>query len=129
MGGALTGIEQGFQQREIQESAFRLQRQAETKERIVVGVNEFVTEKVNTPPILRVDPAVEENRRAEMVKLREGRDAAAVDAVLAKIRTASGGSKNMMPLLIEAAELYVTVGEMCHVLREEWGEYHEVMTL
>jgi len=129
MGGALTGIEQGFQQREIQESAYRLQRQAETKERVVVGVNEFVTEEVNTPPILRVDPAVEESRRADMAKLREDRDAAAVDAVLAKIRAASGGSENMMPLLIEAAELYVTVGEMCNVLRDEWGEYREVMTL
>jgi methylmalonyl-CoA mutase, N-terminal domain len=129
LGGALSGIEQGFQQREIQESAFRLQRQAETKERVVVGVNQFVTEKVSTPPILRVDPAVEQNRIAELAKLRASRDQAAVDAVLGKIRTASGGSENMMPLLIEAAELYVTVGEMCNVLREEWGEYHEVMTL
>ena len=54
---------------------------------------------------------------------------AAVDAVLGKIHVASGSSENMMPLLIEAAELYVTVGEMCNVLRDEWGEYHEVMTL
>jgi methylmalonyl-CoA mutase N-terminal domain/subunit len=129
MGGALAGIEQGFQQREIQESAFRLQQQAETKERIVVGVNQFVTEKVSTPPILRVDPAVEQSRITDLAKLRASRDQAAVDAVLAKIRTASGGSEAMMPLLIEAAELYVTVGEMCRVLREEWGEYHEVMTL
>ena len=129
MGGALTGIEQGFQQREIQESAFRLQRQAETKDRIVVGVNEFVTENVTTPPIMRVDPAVEQSRRADLDQLRASRDQAAVDAVLAKIRTASGGSENMMPLLIEAAELYVTVGEVCNVLRDEWGEYHEVMTL
>jgi methylmalonyl-CoA mutase N-terminal domain/subunit len=129
MGGALTGIEQGFQQREIQESAFRLQRQAETKERIVVGVNQFVTEKVSTPPILRVDPAVEQSRISDLAKLRASRDQAAVDKVLKKVRAASGGSENMMPLLIEAAELYVTVGEMCSVLREEWGEYHEVMTL
>jgi methylmalonyl-CoA mutase N-terminal domain/subunit len=129
MGGALTGIEQGFQQREIQESAFRLQRQAETNERIVVGVNQFVTEKVSTPPILRVDPAVEQSRIAELAKLRASRDQVAVDTVLTKIRTAAGGSENMMPLLIEAAELYVTVGEICNVLREEWGEYHEVMTL
>jgi len=129
MGGALTGIEQGFQQREIQESAFRLQRQTETKERIVVGVNEFVTDKINTPPIMRVDPAVEQSRIAELAKLRASRDRAAVDATLAKIRVAAGGSENMLPLLIEAAEQYVTVGEMCSVLREEWGEYQEVMTL
>ena len=129
MGGALTGIEQGFQQREIQESAFRLQRQAETKERIVVGVNDFVTEKINMPPILRVDPAVEQSRVADLAKLRASRDQAAVDASLAKIRAAASTDENMLPLLIEAAELYVTVGEMCNVLREEWGEYREVMTL
>ena len=92
-------------------------------------MNQFVTEKVSTPPILRVDPAVEQSRISDLAKLRASRDQGAVDAVLAKIRTASGGSENMMPLLIEAAELYVTVGEMCKVLREEWGEYHEVMTL
>ena len=129
LGGALTGIEQGFQQREIQESAFRLQRQAETKDRIVVGVNDFITEELEPPSILRVDPAVEKRRADEMSALRARRDQAAVDKSLTAIRAAAGGGENMMPLLIEAAEEYVTVGEICGVLREEWGEYQEVMTL
>ena len=68
-GGALSGIEQGFQQREIQESAYQLQSQAESKERIVVGVNEFVTEDIETPPILKVDPAVEKSRAEHLKKL------------------------------------------------------------
>jgi methylmalonyl-CoA mutase N-terminal domain/subunit len=129
LGGALVGIEQGFQQREIQESAYRLQRQAETKERIVVGVNDFVTERLEPPVIMRVDPAVERRRAEELAALRARRDQGAVDRSLAAIRTAANGSENMMPLLIEAVEAYTTVGEICGVLREEWGEYHEVMTL
>ena len=129
LGGALTGIEQGFQQREIQESAFRLQRQTEEKERIVVGVNDFVTEELEPPSILRVDPAVEKRRVEEMAALKARRDQAAVDKSLTAIRAAASGTENMMPLLVEAAEQYVTVGEICGVLREEWGEYREVMTL
>ena len=128
-GGALSGIEQGFQQREIQESAYQLQSQAESKERIVVGVNEFVTEDIKTPPILKVDPAVEKIRAEHLKKLRLSRDSKAVEGILKKIRLAANSNDNMMPLLIEAAELYVTVGEICRILRDEWGEYHEVMTL
>jgi len=129
MGGALTGIEQGFQQREIQESAFRLQRQAETRDRIVVGVNDFVTEELEPPSLMRVDPAVEQSRVDALAALRARRDQAAVDRSLTAIRAAANGTENMMPLLVEAAEEYVTVGEICGVLREEWGEYQEVMTL
>ena len=129
LGGALTGIEGGFQQREIQESAYRLQRQAETKDRVVVGVNDFITEELEPPAILRVDPAVEKRRADDLGALRARRDQAAVDKSLTAIRAAANGTENMMPLLVEAAEEYVTVGEICGVLREEWGEYQEVMTL
>ena len=128
-GGALSGIEQGFQQREIQESAYQLQSQAESKERIVVGVNEFVTEDIETPPILKVDPAVEKSRAEHLKKLRSGRNSKATEDILKRIRSAANSNENMMPLLIQAAEHYVTVGEICRILREEWGEYREVMTL
>ena len=129
MGGALTCIEQGFQQREIQESAFRLQRMAETKERIVVGVNQFQTEALEVPPILRVDPAIGQRQIARLKALRARRDQAAVDAALAAIRTAAQGTENMVPLLIAAVESYATIGEICNVLRDEWGEYQEVLTI
>jgi methylmalonyl-CoA mutase, N-terminal domain len=129
LGGALVGIENGFQQREIQESAYRLQRLAEDKRRIVVGVNEFVTESTVNPEIMRVDPAVEQKRAARLAALRKRRDNAAVERSLTKIRAAASTDENMMPLLVEAVEAYTTVGEICGVLREEWGEYKEVMTI
>ena len=129
LGGALEGIEQGFQQREIQESAYRLQRQLETKDRIVVGVNQFTTEGETPPELLRLDPEVGRKRVAQLVALRARRDNAAVEASLTKIRAAARGDENMMPLLLEAAEAYATVGEICGVLREEWGEYREILTI
>ncbi|RLT26724.1 MAG: methylmalonyl-CoA mutase [Chloroflexi bacterium] len=129
MGGALTCIEQGFQQREIQESAFRLQRMAETKERIVVGVNQFQTEALEVPPILRVSPEISQ-RQVDRVKALKGRrDQAAVDRALADIKVAAAGTDNMVPLFIAAVEAYATIGEICNVLRDEWGEYQEVLTI
>ena len=129
LGGALSGIEQGFQQREIQESAYRLQRQAETKDRIVVGVNDFQTDEEIAPPIMRVDPEVGRRRVEQLAALRASRDSNAVDAALTKIRAAASTDENMMPLLIEAVEAYATVGEICDILRDEWGEYSEVLTI
>jgi len=129
IGGALVGIEQGFQQREIQESAFQMQRRAETKDRIVVGVNQYITADEMDAEIMRPDPAVAQRRTQHLQELRAGRDQAKVDDVLARIRKAAHGPENMMPLLVEAAELYVTIGEMCGVLREEWGEYQEIVTI
>jgi len=129
IGGALTGIEQGFQQREIQESAYRLQRQAETKDRVVVGVNQFDTGEQIEPEIMRVSPEVGRRRAEELTKLKADRDQPAVDASLERIRAASQTDENLMPLLIEAVEAYASVGEICTVLREEWGEYREVLTI
>ncbi len=129
IGGALTGIEQGFQQREIQESAYRLQRMQETEERIVVGVNRFETEQLEVPPIAGHDRTVESRQAERLAKLRAERDNSAVDSALRAIRTAANGDENMMPLLIEAVEAYATIGEICGVLREEWGEYQEAVTI
>ena len=129
IGGALTGIEQGFQQREIQESAYRLQRMQETEERIVVGVNRFETEQLEVPPIAGHDRTVESRQAERLAKLRAERDNGAVDASLAAIRSAANSDENMMPLLIEAVEAYATIGEICGVLREEWGEYQEAVTI
>ena len=129
MGGALVCIEQGYQQREIQESAFRLQRMMETQERVVVGVNRFQTEALTVPDILSVDAAVSERQIRRLQALRARRDGAAVEAALGRIRDAARGTENMVPLLIEAVEAYATIGEICGVLREEWGEYQEVLTI
>ena len=78
---------------------------------------------------MKVDPAVEKSRAEQLKKLRSGRDSKATEDILKRIRNAANSNENMMPLLINAAEHYVTVGEICRILREEWGEYREVMTL
>ncbi len=129
MGGALVCIEQGFQQREIQESAYRLQHMMETKERTVVGVNQFQTEALEVPDIMRVDPAIGRRQVARLQALRARRDNAMVKRCLVDIRAAARGTDNMVPLLIAAVEAYATIGEICGILREEWGEYQEVLTI
>ena len=129
MGGALTAIEQGFQQREIQESAYRLQRMLESGDRTVVGVNRFAREEEVDPPLLRIDPEVGRRRARELAELRGGRDQAAAAASLAAVRSAARGSENILPVLVEAFEEYVTLGEVCGVLREEWSEHREALTI
>jgi methylmalonyl-CoA mutase N-terminal domain/subunit len=129
MGGALTGIEQGYQQREIQESAYRMQRDIEAKRRIVVGVNDYVEEEPPISGLLRVDPEVGERQRAKLAKLRAERDNSRADAMLKRLEDAAQGSDNMVPLLIEAVESYVTLGEICRVLRGVWGEQRESLVI
>ena len=129
MGGALTAIEQGFQQREIQESAYRLQRMLENDERVVVGVNRFAKEGEVEPPLLRIDPEVGRRRGRELAELRAGRNQSASAAALGAVRGAARGSENMLPVLIAAFEEYVTLGEVCGVLREEWSEHRETLTI
>ena len=129
LGGALRGIEEGFQQREIQESAFRLQRMQERGERIVVGVNRFQTGALEAPPLAGRDRAVQERQAGRLAGLRAERDGRAVDRALDAVRGAARGGGNMMPPLIGAVEAYATIGEICGVLREEWGEYREVVTI
>ena len=124
LGGALAAIEQGYIQREIMESAYRYQREVEQKERIVVGVNEYVIpEERCTLPILRVDPAVQEQQRTRLRALRERRDNERVSVLLERLREAAQGTDNLMPIILECVEAYCTLGEICDVLREVFGEY------
>jgi methylmalonyl-CoA mutase N-terminal domain/subunit len=125
MGGALVAIEQGFQQREIHGSAYRMQRDLEEGRRTVVGVNKFVAEESPLEGLLRVDPRVGERQRRRLAKLRRSRDEAKVRASLARLADAAQGSDNTMPVFIECAESCVTLGEMCDVLRGVWGEQKE----
>ena len=129
MGGALEAIEQGFQQREIQESAFRMQREIETNQRIVVGVNEYVEDEPPIEGLTRVDPSVGERQRARLRELRAERDGRQVKQLLGRLEQAAGGTENMMPLLIESVEAGVTLGEICRVLRGVWGEYQGALVI
>ncbi len=127
MGGALAAIERGYIQTEIQESAYRYQQAVEHGEQIVVGVNAFQVEEEVTLERLQVDPAVEAQQRERLATLRRERDNARVSAALSRIERAARGSDNLMPLFIEAVEAYATLGEICGVLRQTWGEYQPPM--
>jgi len=123
-GGAVAAIEKGFMQREITESAYRHQKEVETKKRIIVGVNDFVTEKEVPIKILQIDPKIEKKLVERLQQLKRQRNNARVDEALRKLRVAAESEdENLMPLVLEAVKEYATLGEICGVLREVFGEY------
>jgi methylmalonyl-CoA mutase, N-terminal domain len=129
IGGTLTAIEVGYQQRQIQESAYRRQRAVESGEAIVVGVNAFVDDEWHTPPLQRIDPA-EELRQVERVRqVRARRDADEWSRAMAALAGAARGTANLMPPLIEAARAGATLGEMSDALRAAWGIHRETVTV
>jgi len=129
MGGTLAAIEGGFQQRQIQESAYRVQRAIESGDQVVVGVNVFRDEERRTPPTLRIDPEGEVRQVDAVRRVRAGRDPGAWAAALRRVDEAARGRENLMPALIEAVEAYATVGEVSNVLRAAWGEHRELVTV
>lgn len=128
LGGAIAAIERGYIQSEIQESAYRAQKAIESKEQIVVGVNEFAGDDSRggsqAMETLRVDPAVEQRQLAQLRALQSSRDATRSAELLSRIETAARGSDNLMPLILTGVEENLTLGEICGALRNVWGEYH-----
>ena len=122
-GGALAAIERGYIQSEIQEAAYRYQKVVETKEQIVVGLNAFETEETLQLERLRVDPAIEAAQRAKLTELRSKRDACKAAEMLALLEKTARSSENLMPVLVACVEAEITLGEVCGVLRNVWGEY------
>ena len=129
LGGALAAIEQGFQQREIQESAYRFQRQVEEKERVIVGVNDFISTDTTKPEIMRSNPRIGQQQRDKLVKLRANRDSAAVENLLARLERFAHGTENLLPVMVECVENKVTLGEISHRLRGVWGEQRETVVI
>ena len=123
MGGALYAVENGFFQREIQESAYRYQRAIEKTEETVVGVNAFQVEESVDIERLKLDPAIEAAQAASLKALREQRDAARVGELLSTLENTAKGSENLMPLFVQCVKADITLGEICGVLRGVWGEY------
>ena len=124
-GGALAAIEAGYVQREIQEAAYRYQRAVEDETAVVVGVNKFQVQEAGPLDLLRVDPEIEQGQRARLAELRERRDAGRVAEQLGQLDVIArgGGSENLLPFLIACVEADVTLGEICGLLRDVWGEY------
>jgi len=129
MGGMVKAIESGYVQREIHESSYRYQQSIESKEAIIVGVNEFVDEELKMENILKVDPEIEEKQKARLKKLKERRDNEKVKKALQNIKKAASSDENLMPYIIEAVKVYATVGEISDALREVFGEYTESITI
>jgi methylmalonyl-CoA mutase N-terminal domain/subunit len=124
MGGAIAAIEKGFMQREITESAYRYQKEVENKKRIVVGVNEFLSEKEAPIKILQIDPEIEEKLVERLQQIKKERNNAKVNEALNKLRrVAERENENLMTSVLEAVKEYATLGEICNVLREVFGEY------
>ncbi len=125
-GGMLTAIERGYIQQEIHEAAYRYQQAVESGEQIIVGVNAFqIEEEAPDLEALKVDPAIEEEQRRRLAALRASRDGQKVSEMLSRIETAARDPHaELMPLFIEAVEHKATLGEICRVLRDVWGEYH-----
>ena len=125
MGGALGALKQGFQIKEIHDSAYKLQQDIESKQEIVVGVNEFQTTDPTLIPIQRIDPDQTKIQLDRLAKVKSGRDHRDVEKCLQNLKIAASSSQNIMPLMIDAVENYVTVGEISDALREVFGEQKE----
>jgi methylmalonyl-CoA mutase N-terminal domain/subunit len=125
LGGMVEAIRRSFPQREIADASFRYQRELDERRRIVVGVNDFVAEDEEEPPILRIDPALERKQVERLAATRARRDGAAVEAALAELKRVAAGEGNLMPPIVAAARARATEGEMVAALQEVFGTYTE----
>ena len=126
MGGAVAAIEQGYMQQEMAAHAYEYQHEVELGKRTVIGVNKFNdSKKLAEQDVLMADLSVGERQIARLEKMKAARNNEAVKAALEKLREAAKGTENLMPYLIDAVKTYATLGEICGVLREEFGEYKQ----
>jgi methylmalonyl-CoA mutase N-terminal domain/subunit len=129
LGGMVAAIEQGFPQREIADSSYRFQQALERKDKIIVGVNDFVQDDEPPVQILYIDESVADRQLARLEQLKQTRDAGRVQQALDALQNAASGRDNVMPPILDAVRAYATVGEMCDALRQVWGEYEEEPTI
>lgn len=130
LGGMVKAIEKGYVQKEIQDSAFKYQREIESTERVLVGVNKFTIEKETPKEILKVNPALREVQTKKIEQVKKDRNNRAVEQKLESLRKAAADpSRNLMPFIVDAAGEYASLGEICNVLRDVFGEYEETVVL
>jgi len=126
LGGVVAAIRENFFQREIAEASFRFQNEVEAGQRVIVGVNRFQEEDSRPIEILRVDQALEDKQVDRVRSLKGRRDSAAIEEAVARLKTdAAVDDRNLMPTIVDASRVYVTMGEMCDALREVWGTWRE----
>jgi methylmalonyl-CoA mutase N-terminal domain/subunit len=129
MGGMVAAVEHGYPQKEIAESAYRFQQSVEKREKVIVGVNDYVQEDEPPIPILYIDETTAEKQLARLARIRKERDNDAVRRTLDALQETARGTGNTMHALLDCVRAYATVGEMCDALREVWGEYEEVPSI
>ncbi len=125
LGGAPKAVEMGFMQKEIQDSAYKYQMDVEAGREIVVGMNKFQVKEDVKPNLLKVDPLVGEKQNSKLADLKKERDSAKVEKALQALKSAAETDTNLMPYIIDAVKEYGTLGEICGVLREVFGEYQQ----
>ncbi len=126
LGGIVRAIEEGYPQREIANAAYQFQRQVDTRQRSIVGVNKYVTDgEGDKIPLLKIDHSVEKHQLEHVKRVKQSRDARAAEAALDAVRRAAAGDDNLMPVVIEAVQRGVTIGEVSDVFRQTWGEHHD----
>jgi methylmalonyl-CoA mutase, N-terminal domain len=129
LGGMVQAIEQGYPQKEIAEASYRFQQSVEKREKVIVGVNDFVQPDEPPIPILYIDETTADTQLAQLQKLRKTRDNDAVRRTLDALQETARGTGNTMYALLDCVRAYATVGEMCDALRDVWGEYEEVPSI
>jgi methylmalonyl-CoA mutase N-terminal domain/subunit len=125
MGGMVSAIEKGYPQREITEAAHRYQLEIEEGKRIIVGINEFIMSEDVSIPVLKIEPEVAETQIKNLKRIKQQRDSRAVLSTLRTIKSKAQTDENLMPFILEAVKAYATLGEICDVLREVFGEYQD----
>ncbi len=125
LGGIIPAIEKGYPQKEIGNASYHYQQQLERDEKIVVGINKYVTDHDEPIPTLHIDEAVEKNQIESLKQVKSNRDQSQVNQKLAALKEAAQGTQNVMPFIIDAVRSYASLGEMCDVFREVFGEYHD----
>jgi methylmalonyl-CoA mutase N-terminal domain/subunit len=129
MGGMLRAIESGFVQGEIQKAAYDFQRAVESKEQIIVGVNDFIAEEERTIPTLRIEPEIERSQIARLNALRAKRDSTCTLSALTELQRRAATTENLLPAILNAVEANATVGEISDALRRVFGEYQESVVI
>ncbi|MBU1209126.1 MAG: methylmalonyl-CoA mutase family protein [Proteobacteria bacterium] len=129
MGGAVAAIEKGYIQQEIQESSYRYQKEIELGKKILVGVNKFQIQEPPVKGLLKVDPKVREVQAKKLAELRAGRNRQQVETSLARLKEVAKGNGNLMVPILDSVRAYCTLGEICDVLREVFGEYEPIVTV
>ncbi len=129
LGGAAEAISRGFQQKEIQDSAYAYQKSIESKDLVIVGVNQFTVKEAPPKDLLKIKPEVEIAQKKGLAAVKGGRDQQVVQGKLAALKQAAQGSDNLMPLILDAVKAYASLGEICNTLRDVFGEHQETVVL